>query len=50
MVPTVFGTVNTLVLVYNKRENVYYGSAGEYWFEARPATLEDLKQYLYESA
>ena len=49
MVCHIPGTVNNVVLVYKKKAGAYYDTAGGCWSNARPATLDDLKQYLYET-
>lgn len=40
---------NHFTLIFQKIENLYYDEYGSYWSNARPATIEDLTQYLYES-
>ena len=50
MVRHKFETVNEVTLIFRKTDNLYRDMNGNCWSNARPATLEDLKQYLYESA
>ena len=50
MVRHKFETVNEITLIFRKTDNLYRDMNGNCWSNARPATLEDLKQYLYESA
>jgi len=44
-----FETVNHFTLIFRKIENLYYDEYGNYWSNAKPATLEDLQKYMYES-
>ena len=50
MVRDKFYSIDDFTLIFRKTDNLYRDMNGNCWSNARPATLEDLKQYLYESA